>query len=148
MKTLIAVDSSDLAQLVLAHVCQSSWSDSVEFRLISVVDNSLSWETQQQLIHQAQIILDKRLDFLRTSLPNNSVDGSVIEGRVPEAILQEAANWKADLLVIGSHGDTGCRRAELGSVAADLVKEANCTVQVVKVCTKPSLVIEKAALSS
>ncbi|HIA51504.1 MAG TPA: universal stress protein [Candidatus Melainabacteria bacterium] len=134
MKALIAVDSSDMAEKILVQVCEAKWCSDVEFRIVSIVDSAASTETSEQLVHQAQLILDDRITRFKSKLFNHKVDGAIIEGVLPDAIIEEAKDQKADLLIIGSHGETGCRRPELGSVASDVVKRAPCTVQVIKVC--------------
>jgi universal stress protein A len=47
-------------------------------------------------------------------------------------ILQQQIDRKADLIVIGSHGRTGIKRALLGSVAEKVAREANCPVLLVR----------------
>ena len=47
-------------------------------------------------------------------------------------ILQAAADWPADLLVIGSHGRDGMIRMMMGSVAEKVTRQAPCPVLVVK----------------
>jgi nucleotide-binding universal stress UspA family protein len=42
--------------------------------------------------------------------------------RISDAIEQEAENWHADLVVIGTHGRRGFRRLLLGSVAENLIR--------------------------
>jgi nucleotide-binding universal stress UspA family protein len=37
------------------------------------------------------------------------------------------------MIVLGSHGDTGYRRDRVGSVAAAVVNQAPCTVELIKV---------------
>ena len=51
------------------------------------------------------------------------------------AILEYAEENAADLIVMGTHGRTGIRRAVIGSVAEYVVRHAPCTV----VCVKPTL---------
>ncbi|HNB21601.1 MAG TPA: universal stress protein [Candidatus Melainabacteria bacterium] len=134
MKALIAIDSSDFAEKILAEVCKAIWSADVEFRIISIVDSAADWEKCEQLIHQAQLILNDRVERIKHKLTPHEVEGAVITGKLPDSIIEDAVEQKADLLIIGSRGETGCRRPELGSVAEDLVKRAPCTVQVIKVC--------------
>lgn len=43
---------------------------------------------------------------------------------VVDTINNEAQNWSADLIVIGTHGRTGLTRLILGSVAEGVVREA------------------------
>lgn len=51
-------------------------------------------------------------------------------GKPAEEILQLAAEVGADLILMGSNGRTGLRRAILGSVAEHVVREAGCPVLV------------------
>jgi len=53
------------------------------------------------------------------------------------AIADRAAQVSADLVVIGTHGLTGLRRAVLGSVAERTVKSAPCSVLTVKGALEP-----------
>ena len=53
--------------------------------------------------------------------------------RVAAVIDGEALNWKADLIVIGTHGRSGLSRLLLGSVAEDVVRGASVPVLLVRV---------------
>ena len=46
--------------------------------------------------------------------------------------VDEATEWPADLIVLGSHGYTGLKRWLLGSVAQSVVAHASCSVEVVR----------------
>jgi nucleotide-binding universal stress UspA family protein len=48
-------------------------------------------------------------------------------------ILDTAAKWHADLIVIGSHGRKGLDRFLLGSVSEAVARHAPCSVQIVRV---------------
>jgi nucleotide-binding universal stress UspA family protein len=138
MKVLIAIDCSCFAIQVLEYVTRRTWTSHSEFRLITVVESHAHWDTKQQLLHQCQVILDDRIKYLAKKLPESQVTGEVIEGSASTFIAEAAQEWHADLIVIGSHGDTGVRQAHIGSVAAAVVNHAPCTVEVVKVrATKP-----------
>ena len=52
--------------------------------------------------------------------------------RVASVIDNEALNWKADLIVIGTHGRSGLSRMLLGSVAEDVVRGASIPVLLVR----------------
>lgn len=61
------------------------------------------------------------------------IDLEVHPGMFPAAAVRERARETApDLIVLGTHGRTGLRRALLGSVAEELVREAPCPVVIVK----------------
>ncbi|MEM1054821.1 MAG: universal stress protein [Bacteroidota bacterium] len=57
----------------------------------------------------------------------------VVEGEPAHAILDTAARLQPDLLVVGSQGKTGMRRALLGSVSERVIREAPCPVFVSRV---------------
>lgn len=45
-----------------------------------------------------------------------------------EEIVQELDDWKADLAVLGTHGHSRLERLLIGSVTADVLREARCSV--------------------
>ena len=57
---------------------------------------------------------------------------AVLEGDARSVIVHEAEKWKADLIVMGSHGYTGIKRLLLGSVASSVVSHAPCSVEIVR----------------
>ncbi len=46
-------------------------------------------------------------------------------------ILDTAAAWRPDRIVMGSHGRSGLPRLLLGSIANDVLRAAPCTVDVI-----------------
>jgi universal stress protein A len=75
---------------------------------------------------------DQMRDFLRRvnfdAVPVNRLS---VAGYCPAAIYDAAANQRADLIIISTHGRTGLRRALIGSVAEGTVRHAACPVLVV-----------------
>ena len=60
--------------------------------------------------------------------------GKVIREGVPiDTILDEAAAWRADVIVVGSHGKGWVDRLLIGSVTEDLLNNLPCAVLVVPV---------------
>ena len=57
---------------------------------------------------------------------------AVEAGDVRECILDAAAEWHADLIVVGSHGKRGLQRFLLGSVAEFVARHAKCSVQIIR----------------
>lgn len=133
MKVLVAVDSSNYADEILEQLVARTWPSGSVFEIISIVEPSPNWQVGQELMQQCKIILDGRVDYLKKRLPQTDIVGQVLEGEAAKVIIATALEWPADLLVIGSHGDTGKRMAKLGSVAADVVNGAKCSVEVIKV---------------
>ena len=67
----------------------------------------------------------------RVSLPGERVSGVVRVGGIYHEILGEAAEWGADLIVIGSHRPVVTDYL-LGSNAKTIVRHALCSVLVVR----------------
>lgn len=92
-----------------------------------------------KLMEQAMLELEdstrKELDAARAASLSDcaKVDTAVLRHDSPgEALAEHAAAVDADLVIVGSHGRTGLRRALLGSVAEKVVRLAPCPVLVVR----------------
>jgi nucleotide-binding universal stress UspA family protein len=80
----------------------------------------------------------ERLGEMARSVRGIKVDHRVVVGSPSREILAEAAAWKADVIVIGTHGRTGLRRVFLGSVAEAVVRRAPCPVLTVRLGRIPA----------
>ncbi|MFO0680161.1 MAG: universal stress protein [Polyangiaceae bacterium] len=69
---------------------------------------------------------------LREIAPEAQASFHVSYGVPWRAIVQVAANVRADLLVVGTHSRKGLKRALLGSVASAVVERAPCPVYVAR----------------
>jgi len=56
----------------------------------------------------------------------------IVEGDPLRAILGRAAEWGADLIVLGSHGRTGLDRILFGDISEKVAKQAPCSVEIVR----------------
>jgi nucleotide-binding universal stress UspA family protein len=61
-----------------------------------------------------------------------TVQTQVVEGTPYKCIVDHAAEWHADLIVMGTHGRTGLAHALTGSVAERVVRTAQCPVLVTR----------------
>jgi nucleotide-binding universal stress UspA family protein len=79
---------------------------------------------------------ENAIDFARKTLENaglrTSQSISVLVDSPKEIILQEAAGWPADLIVLGSHGSSGLSRFLLGSTSEAVATHAACSVEVIR----------------
>jgi nucleotide-binding universal stress UspA family protein len=74
----------------------------------------------------------ERLDAFAGGLPQGArPEPRVRTGSPAREAVAEAAEWPADLVVVGTHGRAGAARALLGSVAEAVVRDASCSVLVV-----------------
>ena len=53
-------------------------------------------------------------------------------GDIRETIIDSAADWHADLIVLGSHGKRGLQRFLLGGVSEFVARHAGCSVEIVR----------------
>ncbi len=60
------------------------------------------------------------------------VETMVKTGYAKTLLVDQAAAWGADLIVMGSHGRKGVNRVLLGSVSESVARHAFCSVQVVR----------------
>jgi nucleotide-binding universal stress UspA family protein len=82
------------------------------------------------LAAEAQATVDRAIAQLRDS--GLQAEGLVARGDPRVEIVSAATEWRADLIVVGSHGRTGLKRWVLGSVAEYVVRHSPCSVEVVR----------------
>ncbi|MGW8270449.1 MAG: universal stress protein, partial [Burkholderiales bacterium] len=73
------------------------------------------------------------LDAARRSAKKAGVEAETVlreplTKRVADEVLREAKKWRADLIVMGTHGRRGVRRLVLGSDAEQIVRQADVPV--------------------
>jgi nucleotide-binding universal stress UspA family protein len=110
------------ADVALIHV--------VEPELVNAADTGV-----QPATLEAAVRADARklIDEFRSRMSLQSPALEFIEiGEPATAIARAAKDWPADMIVIGSHGRGGLRRALLGSVAEGVMRQASCPVLVVR----------------
>jgi nucleotide-binding universal stress UspA family protein len=69
---------------------------------------------------------------LRKHFPQWDVQLETSTGNPAASILDKATAWRADLVVVGTHGRSALGRVVLGSVSLKLVREAPCSVRVAR----------------
>lgn len=74
----------------------------------------------------------EQLEQIRPVDPAIGIDHVLVEGDPAAEIVRQAREGGADLIVLGTHGRTAKERPTLGSVAARVLREADCSVLVVK----------------
>ncbi len=84
----------------------------------------------KRLEEDARKGLDAALARLRQD--GLELDGVVELGDARDVLVSVAEEAKADLIVVGTHGRRGLKRALLGSVAESVVRTAPCPVLVVR----------------
>jgi nucleotide-binding universal stress UspA family protein len=147
-KILVAVDGSDFSQKAVRSVAQRPWPGGTEIRVISVVqltlptahaffeipfiENEVVQNARAEAMKRAlEAVDDAKKALAGTGLPiSDSV--SVLYENPRDIILAEAANWGANLIVVGSHGRHGADLLLLGSISEGVATHASCSVEVIR----------------
>jgi nucleotide-binding universal stress UspA family protein len=86
---------------------------------------------QEEQLKAAQQTVNATADTLRRA-GFKKVDTRTVEAETRTGILSVAEDWKADLIVLGSHGRRGLQRFFLGSVAEGVARHAKSSVLIVR----------------
>ena len=143
MKILLAIDDSPHSRSAVESMRQRPWPQETVVRILSVVQPIPPFATELWYAPSVDITaweteMDKRANALVTRVaatlqPAGLATEEIVRTGDPRmAIVHEASEWRADLIVLGSHGYTGIQRLLLGSVAQYVVSHADCSVEVVR----------------
>ena len=142
MRLLLAIDGSDHSQLAVDAVAQRPWPEGTLARVLGVVEKQgapsvaevmLEGHGSPALAHEHRLHAAGQLvRKVAESLVNVTADSIVREGDPKDVIVEEAKDWSADLIVIGSCGHGALTRFVLGSVSQAVVNHAPCSVELVR----------------
>jgi nucleotide-binding universal stress UspA family protein len=140
MRVLVAVDDSGFAENLLRAVAVGIRHENTEVLVLHVlqpVDNlpppemaqgyAPELESEKQPAHA--FVERIAVELRRTGF---AVQTGVRIGDVANTILDNAAEWRADLIVVGSHGQRSIHDFLLGSVAESVARRAGCSVAIVR----------------
>jgi len=75
-----------------------------------------------------QLVADTKAFAAAEAAPGVAIEAVVREGNTAAEIVDQAADMKTDLLVIGTHGRSGFERLLLGSVTEKVLRKVRCPV--------------------
>jgi nucleotide-binding universal stress UspA family protein len=143
MKVILAIDGSPHSHAALVEFAKQPWPTGTEVQILTVIHSSIPLLMEPTLVvaaahvqqagelrHQAPALVEAASKLIRETAPAVTVTTKIMEGVPKDMIVQEANDWGADLIVMGSHGQGRVRRMVLGSVASAVVAKAPCSVQV------------------
>src|SRR5215212_10138681 len=143
MKILLAIDGSEYSAEAVKTVAGRPWPEGAEVRVLTAVEPVAPpatelWYDAGGSLERARQEMQTRAEQLTAGVVEAlragglTAEAVVRDGEPRSAIVDEAKEWEADLIVIGSHGYTGLKRWLLGSVAQAVVAHAPCSVEVVR----------------
>ncbi|HXQ26047.1 MAG TPA: universal stress protein [Candidatus Acidoferrales bacterium] len=150
MKVLLAIDGSGCSKAAVRSVAKRPWPSGTSFKLLSVVppfmptmDVAAPYFYIDQSAEAADIIerearkraveaVAEAQALLSRAGIQVPAGGAPPLGDPRTVILDEAKQWGADLIVVGSHGWRGIDRIMLGSVSESVAMHAPCSVEVIR----------------
>ncbi len=143
MKVLLAIDESKFSEAATHALIAQAKPEETEVRLLHVIEPVViageggfridSEAMTQELRKKGEVLLTQTAQALRTV--GFQVATAMEEGNPKSVIVDFAAKWPADLVIMGSHGRKGLDRFLLGSVSETVVRHAPCSVQIVRIPT-------------
>ncbi len=147
-RILVPVDNSATSRNALDEALRFAKNEKAQLRLVHVIDLAqFAWSANEFLdVPQLQAALKEGgQQVLAESLALVSERGIEAEtalletwgGILAKAIVEDANSWKADLIVMGTHGYGGLTHMLLGSVAEGVMRHTPVPVLLVRNKEKP-----------
>ena len=134
-RILVPIDGSATATLGLKHAIGLAKEQGARIRLLNVVDERFLAPALDDFPTDPTPIIESMRISGREALAQGAqaaqaagvpFESEMIEGlgrHVSDVILNEAGDWEADLIVMGTHGRRGMNRLILGSDAERVLRE-------------------------
>jgi nucleotide-binding universal stress UspA family protein len=154
MRVLLALDGSPSSDAARRVVDGLAWPSGTSILVLGVVPPSGSRAAPLAGLPIPDLVPDLAGDALDADLGRVLVDAAaslagehrrverrLVRGRAATCIVDEAAAWGADLIVVGSRGLGRLSTMVLGSVSAEVVDHAPCPVLVTRSATVGSVLV-------
>jgi nucleotide-binding universal stress UspA family protein len=148
MRILLATDFSAFADTARSLVKSMTLPPGSRIRVVHAVEpittvaifaSSALLTINEVAERESRELVKQTASFVRAE--GRQVDGVVGLGRAADVIADECADFKPDLLVVGSRGRGGIASAVLGSVSAELIDRVQCPVLVARTNRFQSIVL-------
>ncbi len=146
MNILLAIDGSQQSEAVIEW-CARFGKIVTRIKLVTVIELNYAIASDP-FAASAEIFIEieanerknaaQRIEKAQTRLRELFLDHNceiitkTVNGIPAQVIVEEAENWEADLIMVGSHGYGFWQRTVIGSVSDAVIHHAKCSVLVVK----------------
>jgi nucleotide-binding universal stress UspA family protein len=144
MKILLGIDNSRFSGDGLRAIITQFRPENTEVKVLHVLqpvvpmappEMSLGYVPEMEYQKKpALALVERTAGQLRSA--GFKVDTAVTVGDIRESLIDTAEEWRADLIVVGSHGQGGIECFLLGSVAESVARHAKCSVEIVRIPAK------------
>jgi nucleotide-binding universal stress UspA family protein len=144
-KILTAVDGSEIAERALREAIKLAREWRSRLRILHVVDESPLWQAPEGVGVNYTTVIEsfretgRKIEAAALKSARDAgveAESALLElsgaGRVAELIVEDAKEWGADLVVVGTHGRRGFAHLVLGSVAEGVSRAASTPVLLVR----------------
>ena len=142
-KILVPIDGSSTSRQGLSEAIRLAKYHKARVRLIHVVDVFIVTPTleggpyvddiQKSFREDGRRLLEKAEALVRKhGITVDSVMFEIVGAQAAEIIVEQARKWRADIVVIGTHGRRGLRRLVMGSDAEEVVRTSPVPVLLVR----------------
>jgi nucleotide-binding universal stress UspA family protein len=142
-RILVPVDGSATSRAGLERAIGLAKAGRARLRLVHVVDENAVMQGIEPALNVGdlldglvedgrKIVAESAAVARRRGVKADTVLYELHIGRVADRILREAAKWRADVIVMGTHGRGGLGRLVMGSDAESVVRESRVPVLLVK----------------
>jgi nucleotide-binding universal stress UspA family protein len=144
MRILVATDGSSFSDAAVKTAAGFALPQDAEVLVLEVVEPLMFFVPPQMAPGYAPEQAERQRELFDLAKKTTAVaaeklcgmgfkaESRVVESDVRNGILDTAAEWKPDLIVVGSHGRKGVKRFLLGSVAEAVARHAPCSVLIVR----------------
>jgi len=144
MKILVGIEDSKFSEEALRAIPVQFRPQNTQVRVLHVLQ-PITFSSPPQMsagyapeleaqTKQARELVERAAQSLRAA--GFQADSAVEKGDIRMRIIDAAAEWNADLIVVGSHGRSAVPRLLLGSVAEFVARNAGCSVEIVRARVK------------
>jgi nucleotide-binding universal stress UspA family protein len=146
LRILVGIDGSLESEMAARMVAERVWPEGTDIRLMMVLEPSIlaamnrpspvveesSTPNDEDAEGGIQEVLDRYLEIAQQNPSKPCVSTMLMAGDPKHVLVEEAENWGADCIVIGSRGLNRWERLLLGSVSTAVATRARCPVEVVR----------------
>lgn len=136
---LLATDFSETASYAAEHAAALARAHAGVLHLVHVIEEFSYWESfnlkhfpTPEVYEELQSNARLALESLVESAEDLSLQTHVREGKPFVEIIRAARDLEADVIVIGSHGQSGMTETLFGSTAEKVVRKSPCSVLVAR----------------
>lgn len=161
-RILVAVDADEIAEAVVATAAGLARPLGAQIALLHVIDSAAAitplaaaaepaglgvptlggaanMRVTEQVLEEQQQASETLVEGLVGQLPAGiAAEVLLREGAPAETIVATAREWRAELIIIGTHGRGGMERLVVGSTAEAVLRAAACPVLTIRTGVHPA----------